>query len=103
MKKTIKMLTMVAVMFAAVSTAQAQDAQQQGRRGGGGGRGPNVAAILKDSLKVSDAVAAKADSIVKAYGAKQAELRNGATDMAAIQPKMMELRTQQTADIKALL
>jgi periplasmic protein CpxP/Spy len=106
MKKTIKMLAMVAVMFAAVTTvARAQDAAQQGRGAGrGGGRGPNVAAILKDSLKVSDAVAAKADSIVKAYQQKNADLRASANgDMQSVMPKMQELRTQQTADIKALL
>jgi len=101
--KTIKMLAMVAVMFVAVSTvAKAQDAQQQGRRGGG--RGPNVVSILKDSLHVSDAVAAKADSIVKDFAAKQTELRNSANgDMQSVMPKMQELRAAQTAAIKALL
>src|SRR3954469_24078604 len=101
--KTIKMLAMVAVMFVAVSTvAKGQDAQQQGRRGGG--RGPNVVSILKDSLHVSDAVAAKADSIVKDFAAKQTELRNSANgDMQSVMPKMQELRAAQTAAIKALL
>ena len=104
MKKTIKMVAMAAVMFAAVAfSAKAQDAQQQGR-GAGRGRGPNVVSILKDSLKVSDAVAAKADSIVKAYQQKNADLRASANgDMQSVMPKMQELRTQQTADIKALL
>lgn len=103
MKKMIKTLAMVAVMFVAVSTvAQAQDAAG-GRRGGGRG-GPNVAQLLKDSLHVSDAVFAKADSIVKAYQAKQQELRQSANgDMQSVMPKMQELRTQQAADIKALL
>lgn len=103
MKKMMKTLAAVAVMFVAVSTAaKAQDAQQQGRRGGG--RGPNVVSILKDSLHVSDAVAAKADSIVKDYAAKQTELRNSANgDMQSVMPKMQELRAAQTAAIKALL
>ena len=78
MKKTIKMLATFAVMFMAVSTM----AHAQGRAGGR----PSAATILKDSLHVSDAVAAKADSIVKAYAAKN-----------------QELRAQQTNDIKALL
>jgi len=96
MKKTIKMLATFAVMFMAVSTM----AHAQGR---GGGR-PSAATILKDSLHVSDAVAAKADSIVKAYAAKNQELRASANgDMASVMPKMQELRTQQTNDIKALL
>ena len=101
--KMIKTLAMVAVMFVAVTTvAKAQDAQQQGRRGGG--RGPNVVSILKDSLHVSDAVAAKADSIVKDYAAKQQELRASANgDMQSVAPKMMELRQAQTNAIKALL
>jgi hypothetical protein len=104
MKKMIKTLAMAAVMFVAVSAAaHAQDPQQQGRRGGGRG-GPNVVSLLKDSLKVSDAVAAKADSIVKAFQAKQTELRNSANgDMQSVMPKMQELRTQQTEAIKALL
>ena len=101
--KMIKTLAMVAVMFVAVSTvAKAQDAQQQGRRGGG--RGPNVVSILKDSLHVSDAVAAKADSIVKAFAEKQTPLmeamRGGDADART---KMQALRTEQTAAIKALL
>ena len=77
MKKTIKMLATFAVMFMAVSTV----AHAQGR---GGGR-PSAAAILKDSLHVSDAVAAKADSIVKAYAEKNAALRASANgDMASV-------------------
>jgi hypothetical protein len=104
MKKMMKTLAMVAVMFVAVSTvAKAQDAQQQGGRRGGRG-GPNVVSILKDSLHVSDAVAAKADSIVKAYAEKQAPLmeamRGGDQDART---KMTALRAEQTAAIKALL
>jgi hypothetical protein len=98
MKKMVKMLAVFAVMFVAASTvAQAQ--------GGGRGRGgANYAAILKDSLHVSEAVATKADSIVKAYQAKNAELRASANgDMASVMPKMQELRTQQINDLKALL
>lgn len=104
MKKMIKTMVMAAAMFAAVTTvAKAQDAQQQGGRRGGG-RGPNVVSILKDSLHVSDAVAAKADSIVKAFQAKNQELRASANgDMQSVMPKMMELRTQQMDAIKALL
>ena len=57
MKKMIRMAMMTAAVFMAVTTvAKAQ--------GGGGGRGGNrVLAVLKDSLKVSDAIVAKADSI----------------------------------------
>ncbi len=104
MKKMIRMGMMVAAMFFAVTTvAKAQDAQQQGRRGGGGGAG-RITAVLKDSMKVSDAIVAKADSIQKAYAAQQAPLmeamRGGDADART---KMMDLRTKQTADIKALL
>ena len=101
MNKMIRTALMATAMFATVTSVAAA---QGGGGGGGRGRGPNVAQILKDSLKVSDAVAAKADSIVKAYQAKNAELRASANgDMASVQPKMAALRTQQTADIKALL
>src|SRR5262249_30576074 len=94
MKKLVKMLATFAVMFLAMSAV----AEAEGGGGGGGGRGrggPNYASILKDSLHVSDAVAAKADSIVKAYQQKNADLRASANgDMASVQPKMQELRTQ---------
>src|SRR4051812_32915123 len=72
MQKTIKTLVMVAVMFVAVSTvAKAQ---------GGGGRGPRLTPVqvLTDSLKVSAAVAAKADTIYKAYQAEVAPLMEAA-------------------------
>jgi len=93
----IKMLAMVAVTFVAASTV----AQAQGR--GAGGR-PNMAAILRDSLHVSDAVGAKADSIVKVYQQKNTDLRASANgDMASVAPKMQELRTEQVNDLKALL
>ena len=104
MKKMIRMTMMVAAMFFAVTTvAKAQDsAQQQGRRGGG--RGMNVSTLLKDSLHVSDAVAAKADSIQKSYQAQMQPLmeamRGGDADARG---KMQALRTKQNDDIKALL
>ena len=97
MNKMLKTLAMVAVMFVAVGSV----AQAQGR---GAGRPNPALAVLKDSLKVSDAIVAKADSIVKAYQQKNADLRASANgDMASVAPKMAELRTQQTADLKALL
>jgi hypothetical protein len=103
MKKMIKMAAMVAAMFVAVTTvAKAQDAQQQGGRRGG--RGPNVVSILKDSLHVSDAVAAKADSIVKAFAAENAPLMEAARGGDAdARTKMMANRQKQTEAIKALL
>ncbi len=102
MKKTIRMAMMTAAMFMAVATvAKAQDAQQQGRRGGGR---PNLVSILKDSLKVSDAVAAKADSIVKAYQTANAPLMEAARGGDAdARTKLGESRQKQAADIKALL
>ena len=104
MKKMIRLTMMVAAMFVAVtSVAKAQDPQQMGRRGGGRG-GMNMAMLLKDSLHVSDAVAAKADSIQKSYQEQMRPLmeamRGGDADART---KMMELRTKQTDDIKALL
>jgi hypothetical protein len=102
MKKMIKMAVTAAAMFVAVTTvAKAQDAQQQGRRGGGR---PNVVSILKDSLHVSDAVAAKADSIVKEFQAKQQPLMEAARGGDAdARTKMQDLRKQQSEAIKALL
>jgi hypothetical protein len=99
MKKMLQTVVMAAAMFVAVTTG----AKAQG--GGGRGRGPNMMnVILKDSLKVSDAILAKADSIQKVYAEMNAPLmeamRNGDADARA---KMTANRAKQTADIKALL
>ncbi|MGH7618692.1 MAG: hypothetical protein ACREPM_15840 [Gemmatimonadaceae bacterium] len=98
MKKMLRMALMAVGMFMIVATvAKAQ-------RGGGRGRGPNVMVILKDSLKVSDAVLAKADSIVKSYAEMNAPLMEAARGGDAdARTKMTENRTKQTEAIKALL
>jgi dienelactone hydrolase len=97
MKTMTRMAMMVAVMVLAVtSVGQAQ---------GGGGRGGNrVMAVLKDSMKVSEAILAKADSIQKAGNAAMAPLMEAARGGDAdARTKMNEMRAKQTADIKALL
>jgi hypothetical protein len=103
MKKTIRMAIMAAAMF----TVATGVAKAQGGGGGGRGRGPNITAVLKDSLKVSDAILAKADSIQKAYQAETAPLmeamRGGDADartkMTAARGKMMEaIKGLLTAD-----
>jgi len=100
MRKMIRTAAMAAAMFAAVSTV----AKAQGGGGGGGRGGPNLTVILKDSLKVSDAVLAKADSIQKAYATMNAPLmeaaRGGDADARA---KMTENRNKQNEAIKGLL
>lgn len=103
MTKMIKTAMVAAAMFMAVTTvAKAQGGEQQGGRRGGGR--PNIVSILKDSLHVSDAVAAKADSIQKAYATLNAPLmeamRGGDADART---KMGENRMKQMNDIKALL
>ena len=101
MKKMIKMAMMAAAMFAVVTTT----AQAQGG-GGGGGRGGrmNPLVILKDSLKVSDAILAKADSIVKAAAAESAPLMEAARGGDAdARTKMMAINTKRNDAIKALL
>jgi periplasmic protein CpxP/Spy len=98
MKKMIRMAAMAVAMFVAVSTvAKAQ--------GGNGGRGrANPVTILKDSLHVSDAVAAKADSIYKAYQTETQPLMEAARGGDAdARTKMGAARTKMTDAIKALL
>ena len=101
MKKMMRMAMMAAALFAVTTTT----AKAQGGGGGGGrGRGPNVMAVLKDSLKVSDAVYAKAEDINKKYMEEVAPLQeamrggdaDARTKMTAARAKMME-------SIKALL
>src|SRR5205085_10131404 len=100
MNKMIRMAVMSAAMFMVVTTV----AKAQGGGGPGRGNRPNAAAILKDSLKVSDAVAAKADSIIKAYQTANAPLMEAARGGDAdARTKLNESRQKQTADIKALL
>jgi hypothetical protein len=102
MKKMIKMAMMAAAMFAVVTTtAQAQG----GGGGGGGGRGGrNPLVILKDSMHVSDAILAKADSIIKAAATESAPLmeamRGGDADART---KMQAINAKRTEAIKALL
>jgi len=101
MKTMTRMAMMVAVMVLAVTSV----GQAQGGGGGGGGRGGNrVMTVLKDSMKVSDAILAKADSIQKASNAAMAPLMEAARGGDAdARTKSMELRNKQTAAIKALL
>src|SRR5262245_11418221 len=92
MKKMIRMAMMAAALFAIVTTT----VKAQGGGGGGGrGRGASPVAILKDSLKVSDAIAAKADSIYKAYQAEVQPLGEAARGGDAdARTKMQAARTK---------
>jgi hypothetical protein len=98
MKKMIRMATMAAALMMAVSTVS--------KAQGGGGRGNPSARILAalDSVHASDAVKAKADSIVKAYATQSAPLmeamRGGDADART---KMTELNKKRNDEIKALL
>jgi len=104
MKKMIKMVAMLAVMFVAVSTvAKAQDAQQQGRGNGrGGGRG--VTALI-GNLGLDSATTAKITDIATKYGAEtrkmmqDAQAAGGQADMA----KVAEVNKKRNDEIKALL
>jgi len=102
MKKMIRMAMMAAAFFAvATTTAKAQGG---GGGGGRGGRGASPVAILKDSLKVSDAIVAKADSIYKAYQTEVQPLMEAARGGDAdAQAKSQAARTKMTDAIKALL
>jgi Spy/CpxP family protein refolding chaperone len=101
MKTMTRMAMMAAVMFLAVTSV----GQAQGGGGGGGGRGGNrMMTVLKDSLKVSDAILAKADSISKAYAAQRTPLMEAARGGDAdARTKLTDLTNKQNADIKALL
>jgi periplasmic protein CpxP/Spy len=100
MKKLLRMALMATAMFMVVTTV----AKAQGGGGGGRGMGRNPVTILKDSLKVSDAVAAKADTIWKAYQAEVAPLQEAARGGDAdARTKSMAARTKATDAIKALL
>jgi len=98
--KMIRTVAMAAAMFAAVTTV----AKAQGGGGGGGRGGRNPVTILKDSLHVSDAILAKADSIVKAAAAESAPLMEAARGGDAdARTKMTAVNTKRNDAIKALL
>jgi hypothetical protein len=100
MKKMIQMAVMAAAMFVVVSS----HAQAQGGGGNGRGRGPNIQSVLKDSLKVSDAVMAKADSIIKAAQAESQPLMEAARGGDAdARTKMQAVNAKRNEAIKALL
>ena len=99
MMKMLRMaMTAVAMLLVVTTVSEAQGG------GGGRGRGGNPIPVLKDSLKVSDAILAKADSIFKAYQAEVAPLgeaaRGGDADAMG---KMQAARTKMNDAIKALL
>jgi len=98
--KMIRTVAMAAAMFAAVTTV----AKAQGGGGGGGRGGRNPVTILKDSLHVSDAILAKADSIVKAAAAESAPLMEAARGGDAdARTKMTAVNAKRNDAIKALL
>src|SRR5215467_8078618 len=101
MKKMLRMALMSAAMCMAVTTmAKAQG----GGRGGGRGMGRNPVTIVKDSLKASDAIVAKADSIYKAYQTETQPLMEAARGGDAdARTKMGAARTKMNDAIKALL
>jgi len=61
-----------------------------------------VAAIDK-AVGLTDEQKPKVKAIIEADMKKMMDLRNSGGDMETIRPKMMEIRTQENADIKALL
>lgn len=100
MRKMIRTVAMAAAMFVAVTTV----AKAQGGGGGGGRGGRNPVTILKDSLHVSDAILAKADSIVKAAAAESAPLMEAARGGDAdARTKMQAVNAKRNDAIKALL
>jgi Spy/CpxP family protein refolding chaperone len=76
-------------------------------QGGGGGMmrmspDDRVAAIDK-AVGLTDEQKPKVKAIIEADQKKMMDLRNSGGDMQTLRPKMMEIRTQENADIKALL
>ena len=75
-------------------------------QGGGGGMmrmspDDRVAAIDK-AVGLTDEQKPKVKAIIEADQKKMMDLRNSGGDMETIRPKMMEIRTQENTDIKAL-
>ena len=100
MRKMIRTVAMAAAMFVAVTTV----AKAQGGGGGGGRGGRNPVTILKDSMHVSDAILAKADSIITAAAAESAPLMEAARGGDAdARTKMGAVTAKRNDAIKALL
>lgn len=75
-------------------------------QGGGGGMrmtpDERVAAIDK-AVSLTDEQKPKVKAIIEADQKRMMDLRNSGGDMQTMRPKMMEIRTQENTDIKALL
>ena len=105
--KAIRIATLVAALcvgmttVAAAQSTEPQQGQGEGRRGGMGGW------LLKD-ITLTDAQKAQVKTIRDKYVPQQMELRKqiqavgGAPDEAT-RTKMMDLRTKQAAEIRAIL
>ena len=105
--KAIRIATLVAALcvgmttVAAAQSTEPQQGQGEGRRGGMGGW------LLKD-ITLTDAQKAQVKTIRDKYVPQQMELRKqiqavgGAPDEAT-RTKMMDLRTKQAAEIRAVL
>lgn len=75
-------------------------------QGGGGGMrmtpDQRLAAIDK-AVTLTDDQKPKVKEIIEADQKKMMDLRNSGEDMQTLRPKMMEIRTQENTQIKALL
>lgn len=91
---------------AAPAFAQAPASPAPAQQGQGGGRGGNMMAAMMAGITLSPAQQAKADSIVAKYQPQQmalrTEMQNGG-DRAEIMKKMMDMRKNQTDELKAVL
>lgn len=101
--KSMRILAAMALVLVA-TTAQAQGGQGGGMGGGMGQGGARMNEMLFKGITLSDAQKAKVDSIqAKGRTDLQAMMQAGGMQDPANRQKMMEMRTKQNADIRAVL
>jgi Spy/CpxP family protein refolding chaperone len=95
----VRMGLMAVAMFAGVvTTARAQEPQQQG------GRRPNMMAMALTGITLSADQQTKIDAIAKKYQEqRQAIMAEAGTDRDAARAKSRELQMKQIDEVKALL
>jgi Spy/CpxP family protein refolding chaperone len=107
--KVIRIATLAFALCAGMTSVAAAQGQPEGQQGQGGmGRGGGMGGMLLKDITLTDAQKVQIKTIREKYVPMQLELRKavqatGGPPDEATRGKMMELQSQQAAEIRAVL
>ena len=107
--KVIRIATLAFALCAGMTSVAAAQGQPEGQQGQGGmGRGGGMGGMLLKDITLTDAQKGQVKTIREKYVPMQLELRKavqatGGPPDEATRGKMMELQSQQAAEIRAVL